>query len=222
MRTLVIAPHADDELLGCGGTLLRRQNEGCEVAWLLVTSVEARFGWDEVKVEERKEEIRQVRKGLGIKSKNLFELGLEPTGLDQLPMNKLVQQFSKVISAFEPNELLIPWGHDIHSDHRVVFDAVSSSSKWFRYPSIKRIMSYETLSETDFILNQEGHFNPNFFIDISDFFEDKIKLLNVYKSEILPHPFPRSDASVRSLSVLRGSQSGFKHAEAFQLLRERN
>ena len=39
MKTLVIAPHPDDETLGCGGTLLRRKAEGADTAWLMVTAI---------------------------------------------------------------------------------------------------------------------------------------------------------------------------------------
>ena len=45
MRTLVVAPHPDDELLGCGGTLLRRVAEGGTLAWLLMTAMKEENGW---------------------------------------------------------------------------------------------------------------------------------------------------------------------------------
>ena len=46
-------------------------------------------------------------------------------------------------------------------------------------------------------------------------------LMKIYKSEIKKHPFPRSTDSIKSLAVLRGSESGFKYAESFQLLFEK-
>jgi N-acetylglucosamine malate deacetylase 1 len=45
MKTLVIAPHPDDEILGCGGTLLRRKEEGNELGWLIVTEISVSMGW---------------------------------------------------------------------------------------------------------------------------------------------------------------------------------
>ena len=44
-RILVVAPHPDDETLGCGGTLLRLAHEGAQIAWLIVTSMSATAGF---------------------------------------------------------------------------------------------------------------------------------------------------------------------------------
>jgi LmbE family N-acetylglucosaminyl deacetylase len=103
----------------------------------------------------------------------------------------------------------------------VVFDAVASCTKWFRYPSINRILAYETLSETDFGLSTEQAFRPNVFVDIESFLDRKLQAMEVYKSEMGEFPFPRSREAIRALAAVRGAASGFKAAEAFELLRER-
>lgn len=220
-RILVVAPHADDELLGCGGTLLRLQAEGAEVGWLIVTAIEANNESAYARIESRRHEIERVRQGLGVMPQHLFELDFPTTRLDEYPINQLVGRFSQVFFDFQPDEVLLPHAHDIHSDHRVVFDAACACTKWFRYPSVKRILSYETLSETDFVLKPEGIFQPTSYVDISHFMERKLALLRCYPSELGDHPFPRSETAVRSLAYLRGSQAGFEYAESFQLLRER-
>ena len=136
-------------------------------------------------------------------------------------MSNLVSEISNVFNDFQPNEVLLPHPGDVHSDHRVSFEAAITCTKWFRYPSVKRVLTYETLSETDFCLNPvESLFSPTLFIDISEFLDLKLKLLGIYKSEIGNHPFPRSFDSLRSLALLRGSQIGVKYAEAFQVLKE--
>ena len=98
---------------------------------------------------------------------------------------------------------------------------VGACSKWFRYPSVKRVLAYETLSETNFNLNPNATFNPNYFIDISEYLERKLEVLAIYRSELGVFPFPRSAEAIRALATYRGSSSGFVAAEAFQLLRER-
>jgi LmbE family N-acetylglucosaminyl deacetylase len=60
MKTIVIAPHPDDELLGVGGTLLRRKAEGARVAWLIVTGISVQSGWSEEKVKQRADEIKRI------------------------------------------------------------------------------------------------------------------------------------------------------------------
>lgn len=221
MKTLIVAPHPDDELLGCGGTLLRRHAEGGTVGWLLITAVLEKDGYDSTKVHAREREILQVREGLGVKPDNLFSLEFSTTKLDRVPTGELVGRISQVFNHFEPEEVFVPYAHDIHSDHRIVFEAVAACSKWFRYPSIKRILAYETLSETDCILDAEAVFKPNVFVDISIYLERKLQLLRCYQSELGEFPFPRSESAVRALAQVRGAQSGFIAAEAFQLLRDR-
>jgi LmbE family N-acetylglucosaminyl deacetylase len=222
MKTLIIAPHADDELLGCGGTLLRRRQEGGIVGWLLVTAMRPGYAWSTEKIEKRTFEVERVREGLGVRPEHLFELGLQTTQLGQVPSGDLITLISRVFIHFQPDEVLVPHAHDIHSDHRVVFDAVAACTKWFRYPSVKRVLAYETMSETDFVLRPEGLFNPTVFVDITPFIDCKIALMGIYQSELGQHPFPRSETALRALAHFRGAQSGFGSAEAFQLLRERS
>jgi N-acetylglucosamine malate deacetylase 1 len=219
-RVLVIAPHPDDELLGCGGTLLRRRAEGARIDWLIATGMSEKAGWPAERVEQRAREIESVAALLGVHE--VFQLGFEPTRLDTVPLAEVVQRIGDVIRACEPDELFVPAANDAHSDHRVVFDAASGCAKWFRYPSVKRVLAYETLSETDFSLRSDAAFRPNCFVDISAHLERKLEILSTYQSELGEHPFPRSTAAVRALATLRGAASGFMAAEAFELLRERS
>jgi N-acetylglucosamine malate deacetylase 1 len=218
-KTLVIAPHPDDETLGCGGTLLRRKTEGAELGWLIVTGISTEADWSVKSVQQRDEEIDKVFELVGFDQ--VFNLRLPTTKLDQLPFNGLIDKFSAVFKAFQPEEIFVPHRSDIHTDHRLVFDAAEACTKWFRYPSVKRILAYETLSETEFGLDSLNFFRPNFFIDISEFLERKLEVMSIYQSELGPYPFPRSVEAIRALAILRGATSGFMAAEAFQLLRER-
>jgi hypothetical protein len=135
-------------------------------------------------------------------------------------MNKLVEEISKVIAEFAPTEVFIPHHSDIHSDHRITFEAVASCIKWFRSPSVKRILAYETLSETNMSLVSNQRFNPNIFINIEEFLENKLRAMSIYSSEVEKFPFPRSSEAIVALASFRGASSGFKAAEAFELLRE--
>ena len=221
MKTLVIAPHPDDELLGCGGTLLRRTTEGHEVGWVVMTAMTTAAGWSQERINQRLDEIDRVREGLHIFRENLYQLGFPAAELDQISMCKILARLSDAVKHFEPNEVLLPHPGDIHSDHRLTFEAASVCTKWFRFPSIKRVMTYETLSETEFDLNPlTKGFEPNLFVDIGPFINKKLSLLNIYSSELGQHPFPRSLAAVKSQAILRGAQMGAEAAEAFQVLKE--
>lgn len=219
-KTLVIAPHPDDEVLGTGGTLLRRKAEGAEVAWLIVTSVSAKSGFSNKKIKQRAGEIKRVTAFFGFDA--VFELNFPTTQLDQIPMSNLVTAVSNVFKTFEPEEVFVPHPADVHTDHSAVFNAVAGCTKWFRYPSVKRVLAYETLSETDFGLGTEQSFRPNCFVNIEPYLEDKLRAMSIYASELGDFPFPRSYEAIRALATLRGAASGFKAAEAFELLRERS
>lgn len=218
-RILIFAPHPDDEILGIGGTILREKRFGAQVGWAIVTKISEMTGWSEEKVNSRESEILSIKNA--VKFDDVFEMGFPTTSLDDIPIKSLVKSFSDVINKFQPSDVYIPHYSDVHTDHQVVFDVACSVVKWFRYSCVTRVLAYETVSETDFGLKPNSTFSPNIFVDISDFMDAKLDLLDIYKSEISTPPFPRSKEVVRSLATLRGAASGFRYAEAFQLLRER-
>lgn len=216
---LVVAPHPDDELLGCGGTLLRRASEGWNLAWLIVTGVSEQHGWARQRVQDRAAEIQTVADAIGFS--RVFQLGLPPARLDSLDLADVVGALAPVFKELEPEEVFLPHRGDVHSDHRVVFEAGVACCKWFRYPSVHRVLSYETPSESEAGVTAETAFRPTVFLEISPYLDRKLELLRVYSSEMGTHPFPRSEAAIRALAHWRGASAGFTAAEAFELLRER-
>ena len=219
VKTIVVAPHPDDEVFGVGGTILRRKRAGTKVAWLIVTTISVEDGWNEEKVRQRTNEIGRVQEFFGFDE--VFTLNFPTARLDRVPMRDMVSRISDVFQSFAPEEVFVPHPSDVHTDHRVVFDAVASCVKWFRRPSIKRILAYETLSESDFGLGTSPGFRPNVFVNIEPFLDEKLRAMDIYTSELDAFPFPRSHEAMRALATLRGAASGFLAAEAFELLRER-
>jgi LmbE family N-acetylglucosaminyl deacetylase len=219
MKTIVIAPHPDDESLGVGGTILRRKAEGGRVAWLIVTTASAKIGWTKDQLDSRRAQVERVSKLYDFDA--VFQLDYLTAELDALPMTDLVSSIGQAFKVFEPTEVFVPHPSDVHSDHRVVFDAAVSCCKWFRYPSVKRLLAYETISETEFGVSTVKGFTPNVFVDIEPFFFRKLEIIRIYESEIGEFPFPRSERAIQAMATLRGATSGFQYAEAFELLRER-
>ena len=219
MRSIAIAPHPDDEVLGVGGTLLRRKAEGGTLAWVIVTGISEKTGWSAETVNRRAKEISEISRLFDFDE--VHNLAFPAAQLDQVRKGDLIAAISSVFNSFQPDEVFLPHPSDVHSDHRVVFDAVASSTKWFRHPSIKRVLAYETLSETDFGLTPGSAFRPNFFVNIEGYMEEKLRAMQIYCSELGAHPFPRSLEAIKSLAMLRGATAGYMAAEAFELLRER-
>lgn len=216
---LVIAPHADDETLGCGGTLLRYKAEGCEVHWLLVTGMSEASGFTKQQIAIREKEINLVAEHYGFDS--ISQLGLPPAVLETLPIGTLIGGISNVINKVKPEIVYVTYRNDAHSDHELVFDATMSATKSFRYPFIKRVLAYETISETDFGMKPEdGGFRPNVYVNISPYIQKKLDIMEIYKSEVGEFPFPRSRKALEALATLRGAQSNSHAAESFMLIKE--
>jgi LmbE family N-acetylglucosaminyl deacetylase len=217
---LIAAPHPDDETLGCAGTLLRHGRDGDRLHWLIFTEMREEYGFDASAVAVRRQEIDATASQLHFSS--IHELGFAPAGLDQVSKKQLVERVATVFNTVRPNILYVPYGGDSHSDHGAAFDALMACTKWFRFPTIRRVLAYETLSETDASLSVDSSsFKPNVFIDIGAFLDQKISIMAGYKSELHDFPFPRSERGLRALAEIRGVASGFAAAEAFMLLRER-
>ena len=216
---LVVAPHPDDETLGCGGSIMKWVEEGKTVHWLIVTNMSPEYGFDENKCAKRQGQIKEVASRLGVAS--VIDLAFEPAGLSSLDEREVIRAVYDVFQSVKPSIVLSPFGDDIHSDHRVVFDALLAASKSFRSPFVKRFLCYETISETDYGLDpNRAAFKPNVYFDISPYLDSKIETLEIYEGEIHPFPFPRSTDAVCALAKLRGSQCNVEAAEAFMLIKE--
>lgn len=218
---LVVAPHPDDETLGCGGTLLRHIANGDAVHWLIVTDMRTEHGFPDAQISLRQAQIRKVAMAFGFRK--VHNLGFPPTKLDRLAIGDLVSSIGEVVKETSPAAVYLPFRGDVHTDHAFVFDAAVSCTKWFRYPSIRRVLCYETLSETEFGVNPEGtKFTPNSFVDITPYIDRKIEIAHMYEGEIGEFPFPRSTEAMRALAQMRGAVCGCHAAESFMILREIN
>lgn len=218
-KVLVIAVHPDDETLGCGGTLLKHKAHGDDIHWLICTEMLEKNGFSKEAIEKRNKEIHQVAELYNFE--NPHYLNLSTMKVDEYSMSALISKISLIIKVVQPKTIYLPFKGDVHSDHRKIFEAAYSCTKSFRYPSVKKILMMETLSETEFAPStKEDTFAPNYFVDISSYFEKKIQIMCCYKSEIAAHPFPRSTRNIKALATIRGATAGCEYAESFMLLKE--
>ncbi|MBR6979988.1 MAG: PIG-L family deacetylase [Prevotella sp.] len=221
-NVLCIAVHADDETLGCGGTILKHKAQGDVINWLLLTgpTLEHPNHFTQQHIDERSKRVQRVADAYGYDS--LEYLALPTQLLHTLDLRDIIKRVSEVIKRIKPNVIYMMFANDVHSDHRVAFDAVYSCTKSFRYPFIERIYMMETLSETEFALATPARtFIPNVYVDITEFMERKMEIMALYAKEVMEEPYPRSLSSIKALARLRGSRAGVMYAEAFQLLFER-
>ena len=216
---LVVATHLDDETLGCGGTLLRHKARGDEIHWMVVTEPTLALGYDARRLGEWQTQLERVGEMYGFSS--IHRLGFPAADVDRVSARELISAISSVLEPIKPSILYLPFAYDVHNDHRSVFSAAYSSAKNFRAPYVRRILMMEVVSETDFGIPSFGtNFVPNVFIDVSQYFDTKLKILSVFHDQLAAHPFPRSLEHVDALALHRGAAAGCHRAEAFVLIKE--
>ena len=221
-KILVVAVHGDDETLGCGGTLLKHKALGDEIHWLLITGPTDNhpFNFPKEVIEKRNETIDKVGKMYNFDS--TIYLALPTIYVHAVDFGEFVKKISDAIKKIQPNVIYMMSNNDVHSDHRVTFDAIYSCTKSFRYPFIERIYMMETLSETEFAPAVAAKtFIPNVFVDITDYIDKKLEIMSMYDTEVMQEPYPRSLSSIKALARVRGSRAGVMYAESFQLLYEK-
>ncbi len=218
-KAVVLAVHPDDETLGCGGTLLRHKAQGDEIYWIICTNITEGGIFPAEKVKNRKKEIVSVKESYGFDS--VFHLNHPAMMVDKIPMFDIVTGIGDIFGKIKPDTVYLPFKGDIHSDHKIIFDAAFSCTKIFRFPYIKKILMMETISETEIAPSMnEFAFQPNYFVDITKYMNKKIEILNLYEGEIKDPPFPRSIENIKAQATFRGAMAGVKYAESFHLLKE--
>ncbi len=219
-KVLVIAPHADDEILGCGATMAKYAAEGSEVYVIIATN--ASIGAPELYSKENiklvRSEALKAHKIIGV-SKTYF-LDFPAPALNAFPEYKISIEFSKIFTQLRPTHLYLPHPGDLHQDHNAIYKAALVSARPQGLHKIPNIYCYETLSETEWAPMQGNNsFIPNSFIEISNYFNHKIRAMQSYKSQLRDFPHPRSIETLEALSKFRGATVGVDKAEAFSVER---
>ncbi len=211
---VVFAPHPDDETLGCGGYLLKLKKQNVNIHWVIFTKMSLEAGFKKKEIVKKSNQIKKVAKKFGFK--NVFELSYMPGSLDKYPIKEIINEVVRIINKIKPDTVLMPHIDDIHTDHLICNKAILSATKNFRHPYVKKLLVYETLSETEFKESYStNRFIPNYFVDISKFFKLKIDIMKIYKNEIMRQPLPRSISSIKALARYRGSRISVDYAESF-------
>ncbi len=219
-KVIIISPHADDEIIGCGATIAKHIKQGDEVYIVITTnaSIGAPELFSRESIEIVRNEALSAHELLGVKE-TIF-LDFPAPALNAFPEFKISISLSKIFSRIKPNYLYIPHSGDIHQDHKATYRSSLVAARPQGEYSIKNIYCYETLSETEWTPMQESPFIPNHFVDVSDVFEKKVKAMECFKSQIKDFPHTRSIETFEALAKFRGATVGVKRAEAFIVERQ--
>lgn len=215
---LVVAAHADDEALGCGGTIARHVAEGDTVhAVFLADGISSRQSVDAKALSQRQAAAEQARQILGIASHTF--LGLPDNRLDAMPLIDVIQPLEQVIRQISPQVIYTHHYGDLNVDHRVAHQAVMTACRPQPGCGVREIYAFEVMSSTEWASAGLMPFLPNMFVDISGFLPTKLKALQAYALEMRPAPHSRSTEHLSALARHRGCCVGVDAAEAFMVLR---
>ncbi len=218
MKVLVIAPHPDDEVIGVGGTIAKRAQEGHEVYVCVVTKAFPPLFSEEV-VEKARKECREADKLLGV-AETVF-LDFPAVTLETIPRYELNDGVLKTIQRIKPDEVYIPHRGDMQLDHKLIVDACMVALRPKYEHKVSRIYSYETLSETGWdVPNTTNEFIPTVYEDITETLVCKLSAMKVFETQLGDFPDARSLEAIDALAKYRGSTVNVRAAEAFSLIRE--
>ena len=223
MKVLVVAPHADDETLGVGGTIAKHVEAGDSVTVAVMTGPGAEphpifphSTWDTVRAE-----AQRACDVLGVQE--LLFRELPAVLVPEQPVWQVNREAADVLSQVSPEVLYVPFLHDLHLDHKALFYAFSVA--WRPHTqlgrNIREIYAYETVSETHWNpAYVEQGFTPNTYVDISSTLDKKLEAMACYESQLQEEPHARSLKALRALATFRGSQVSVSAAEAFVMIRQ--
>ncbi len=223
MTILVVAAHPDDEVLGCGGTILRHAAEGERVAVSFMAQgmmSRVRPGSEdagEERVGRLREDTRKAAAFLGIEDLVFFDF--PDNRMDGVDLLDVVQAVESCLERFDPRIVYTHHEGDLNVDHGVVARAVVTATRPQPDQRVEEVYAFEVLSSTEWAFGTGRDFRPNCFVDIEKQLERKIEAMSLYETETRRFPYPRSPDAMRHQARLRGSQSGLEAAEAFQLIR---
>lgn len=219
MKILVIAPHMDDEVLGCGGAIARHVKNGDNLSVCFIAHRIYNHQFNKVKNEIEKQHALKAKEVLSYSESVFLELNDERLDVS---IQDIIILLEKYIYKVTPNIVYLPFMGDNNQDHRAVFNAARVVLRPVATPFINSVYMYEVPSSTEQSPPlPESSFLPNHYVNITGYIDKKIEAFKCYETEGRKYPHPRSEEALRVLAKKRGTEIGFDFAEAFMILRDR-
>jgi len=223
-RLLIVSPHADDEILGCGGLMAKVLAEvpsSCvRVIVLGTTTVTNGETGIVVTTTQREKELADAIEILSFHSRcgssidyAVLYSGME-LQLDRIGMSKIVTDLDRIIADFRPTAALVCYASH-HQDHQITESAAIAAMR----PSPSNRIPFRGLYEYGYLeaWSAGNHIRMSkFYVDISQHLDVKLRAFQAYQSQQRPDPSDiRSLQSIEALAKARGIEAGVPYAEAF-------
>ncbi|MFL5241785.1 MAG: PIG-L deacetylase family protein [Gemmataceae bacterium] len=205
-RIMVIAPHPDDEAIGCGGMLCRHGDRGDDVRVVFLTSGEQALPllpksdvW-----RMREEEAKNAARVLNVQNLDFLHW---PDGSVESSLDGGLDEFASLMRRHRPSTLYLPHPQDAHADHRAALPLVLQTLKRLSrsdWPRLKAFEIWSPLARADRLE------------DITGVMARKIRAVRCYTSQLTLVPY---DRAIKGLNQYRGIMAaGKRYAEAFEEL----
>ncbi|HLB61085.1 MAG TPA: PIG-L family deacetylase [Patescibacteria group bacterium] len=221
-KLLVIAPHPDDEIIGCGGLIAKTKKAGGKVYVLFLTVADTHDFSDRghSSAAERKKEIAAVAKYMKFDDYDLAFEGkdyhLQLDRLGQKALMDIIERKSRVsIEQIKPTIIAFPTYTSYNQDHQVAARAAHAALRPSHHSKhqISTALMYEMPAEQ---WRLHEHTEINYFVHLSDeHMKQKLHAIELYKSQVRPVPNPRAGEIVEAFAKILGSQSGASFAEGY-------
>jgi N-acetylglucosamine malate deacetylase 1 len=222
-RMLVIAPHADDEVLGAGGAMALAVARGWQVAVRFgsVAGYASAFSGEYSSTSDRLGEARAALSRLGVTDSAVLFNEERHLRLDTLAQADIVRVLETAVGETQPDLAIIPSRAHHHQDHRALADACYAALRpgpsGGLLPRVPAVWSY---ASPTFAWGPNGReFHPNVFVDVSAVIDAKIEALSCYRSQIFGSPHPRSFDAMKNWCAAWGTLAGTRYAEPFDCIR---
>ena len=214
-KVLVIAAHPDDELLGCGATVIKHVKNGDRVRSIILCEGETMRSQDGSQKRSATEDAANI---LGVES--TVCIGLPDQHLDTLPIVDVIKPIEKAVNEFRPNVVYVHSEADVNKDHQIVFEAALVALRP-KNDFIKEIYSFYTVGATDW--GYPRSFSPDTWIGFDEsIMKQKLKAFSCYETELCDYPHPRSLRTIENLAMITGNQCCMEYAESFETIRRVN
>jgi len=216
---LVIAAHPDDEVLGCGGTMLKLSKAGRPVN--VVIMAEGLTSRDPKRDTARRATELNALASTAAKANQLVGakvelLGFPDNRMDSVDRLEITKRVEEQLEKHRPRTVFTHHPGDVNIDHRQIFDAVVAACRPMPGSSVRELFMFEVPSSTEWQPAAFGRpFEPQYFVDISAELPGKLQALECYTTEMRAWPHPRSLAAIEHLARWRGATIGVDAAEAF-------
>lgn len=223
---LVVGAHPDDNDFGAGASVARIAREKGDVRYLIMTTGQrgsSDVSMDAERLSEiRKEEQKEAARFLGVRAVEFFDYAdgelIPDLGLKEQIVIQIRRHRPEIVFTMDPSFFYYKkLGFVNHSDHRAIGEATLDAC----YPLARDLLSFPDHFKEGLIPHKVKELllysldpeNANFFIDVTDTFEMKLRALSLHKSQV--PDLQKIEGRIRSRAEAAGRLAGCHYAEAF-------